>query len=58
MLEIAAEIKKAREQPISLTITKRHLKQAGFYGRIVVKKPLVRRRYRQKRLQWANEYRN
>lgn len=54
--EIAAEINAGRRKSISVTTVKRRLYKAGLYGRVAMKKPLLRRQNKQKRLNWAREH--
>lgn len=56
--EIAAEMNRDRERPISVTTVKRRLREANLHGRVAVRKPLLRRGNRQKRLHWARTHRN
>jgi len=56
--EITAEFNRSHSKTISLNTTKRRLRQAGLFGRVVVKKPLLRNENKKKRLAWAKEHRN
>lgn len=51
--EIQATINKTRTKPISLTTVKRRLRKKGLFGRVAVRKPLLRPQNRKKRLEWA-----
>lgn len=56
--EIAAQINLSRDLPVSTSTVKRRLREAGLFGRVAVKKPLLRRQNKIKRLQWAQEHKN
>lgn len=56
--EITAEINRGRRRPVSVSTTKRRLKEANLHGRVALRKPLLRRGNRKKRLQWAQNHRN
>lgn len=56
--EIAAQINESRDLPLSISTVKRRLREAGLFGRVAVKKPLLRRQNKIKRLQWAKEHKN
>lgn len=56
--EIASEFNRGRPHRISVSTVKRRLHEGNLYGRIAVRKPLLRRGNRQKRLQWAQQHRN
>lgn len=56
--EIAAEINRGRQRPISVSTVKRRLKEANLHGRVAHRKPLLRRGNRLKRLQWARLHQN
>lgn len=45
-------------QPISTSTVKKRLRDYGFFGRIAVKKPLLKSVNRRKRLKFAKEHRN
>lgn len=54
--ELAAFVQKSLKKKISVTTVKRRLHEKGLYGRIAVKKPLLREVNRRKRLIWAKEH--
>lgn len=54
--EIAAEINRGREKSISVTTVQRRLRSAGLFGRIAMRKPLLRKQNKVKRLEWAREH--
>lgn len=56
--EIAAEVNVSRQKPVSVTTVKRRLRQAGLYGRIAMRKPLLRKGNKVKRLTWAREHKD
>lgn len=56
--EIRAEINESLAQTISVETVKRRLRRKGFFGRIAVKKPLLKREHRQKRLAFARKHQN
>ena len=49
---------RSHSKSISLTTTKRRLRQAGLSGRIAVRKPLLQIGNKKKRLQWVIDHRN
>ena len=56
--EITSGFNRSHSKSISLTTTKRRLRQAGLSGRITVRKPLLRIGNKKKRLQWAIDHQN
>lgn len=56
--EIAAEINRSRMNPVSVSTVKSRFNKAGLYGRITVKKPLLRPQNKKKRLEWAKQHRH
>lgn len=56
--EIRAEVNKTRSDPVSLTTVKRRLRDAKLFGRVVVRKPLLRPQNKKKRMQWALNHRD
>ena len=56
--ELAAEINRSRDTPISVTTVKRRLRQVGLRGCIAVRKPLLRKQNKKKRLEWAKSHQN
>lgn len=55
---IRAEMNKSLPEPISDSTVNRRLHAAGLFGRVAVKKPLLRKQNKQKRLKWAKEHVN
>jgi len=55
--EIAAEINRGRRDPVCVPTVKSRLNKVGLYGRIAVRKPLLRPQYKKKRLEWAKRHR-
>jgi transposase len=49
--EIRAEVLKCRREPVSLTTVKRRLRDVKLFGRVAVRKPLLRPQNKKKRLQ-------
>lgn len=56
--EIAAEVSVGRRKQISVTTVKRRLGKAGLHGRVAVRKPLLRKKNKQKRYAWAQAHKN
>jgi len=56
--EITAEINRGRKDPVSVSTVKSRLNKAGLYGRVAVKKPLLRPQNKKKRLDWAKQHRH
>lgn len=56
--EIRVEVNETLTEPISTDTVKRRLRDNGFFGRIALKKPLLKPQHRQKRLEFARKYRN
>nr|XP_032528103.1 uncharacterized protein LOC116778268 [Danaus plexippus plexippus] len=56
--EIRAEVNKSRSTPVSLTTVKRRLRDANLFGRVAVRKPLLKPQNKKKRMQWALTHRN
>ena len=56
--EITSGYNRSHSKSISLTTTKRRLRQAGLSGRKAVRKPLLRIGNKKKRLQWAIDHQN
>lgn len=56
--EIRAEVNKSRSEPVSLTTVKRRLRDANLFGRVAVRKPLLRPQNKRKRMQWAHTHRD
>lgn len=56
--EIRAEVNKSRSTPVSLTTVKRRLRDAKLFGRVAVRKPLLRPQNKKKRMQWALTHRD
>lgn len=54
--DITAEVNKTFKNPISESTVRRRLKEKGIYGRVAVKKPLLRPANVKKRFQWAKEH--
>lgn len=54
----APEINETRKKPLSLTTVKRRLRHAGLFGRVAVRKPLLRPQNKQKRLEWAKKHKD
>ena len=55
-VEISREINRTRDDPVCVTTMKIRLYQAGLFGRITVRKPLLRAIHKCKRIQWAKEH--
>lgn len=55
---IRAEINKTTNVPISLTTVKRRLRDGGLFGRVAVRKPLLRPQNKLKRLEWARNHKD
>lgn len=53
---IRAEINESLPVTISDSTVKRRLHNVGLFGRVAVKKPLLRKQNKQKRLKWAKEH--
>lgn len=51
--KIRAEVNKSLNKPVSLTTVKRRLRNAKLFGRVAVRKPLLRPQNKKKRMQWA-----
>lgn len=56
--EIRAEINKSLDKPISTSLVKYRLNEKGYFGRVAVKKPLLRPPNRRKRLLFAQNHKN
>lgn len=56
--EIRVEVNKTQVKPLSLTTVKRRLRDAKLYGRVAVRKPLLRPQNKKKRMQWALAHRD
>lgn len=56
--EIRAEINKTLVKPVSTSLVKNRLNEKGYFGRVAVKKPLLRPANRQKRLLFAKTHKN
>jgi transposase len=56
--EICAEVNKTRSEPVSVTTVKRRLRDAKLFGRVAVRKPLLRPQNKRKRMQWALTHRD
>lgn len=54
--EIRAEVNKSRSKPVSLTTVKRRLRDANLFGRVAVRKPLLRPQNKRKRMQWVLDH--
>lgn len=57
-VNICSEINKTREQPVSVTTVKNRLLDVGLFGRVAIRKPLLKTVHKQKRLQWAKIHSN
>lgn len=55
---IKEDLNKTRKCPLSVDTVKRRLRDAGLYGRVACRKPLLRNVNKVKRLQWAKKHRN
>lgn len=51
--EIRVEVDKSREKPVSVSTVKRRLRDANLFGRVAVRKPLLKPRNKKKRMQWT-----
>lgn len=56
--EIRAEINKTLSKAISTSLVKSRLVEKGYFGRVAVRKPLLRPANRRKRLIFAQKYKN
>lgn len=56
--EIASQINESRIESVSIATVKRRFNEKGLYGRIAVKKPLLRLTNKKKRLEWANQHKD
>ena len=57
-VEISREMNRTRDDPVCVTTMKNRLHQAGVFGRITVRKTLLRAIHKCKRLQCAKEHSN
>ena len=55
---ITAQLNQCCEKNVSTFTVRRRLCEAGLYGRIVVKKPVLRKQNYVKRFQWAKLHKN
>ena len=51
--QVHPEVKKSQSKPVSLTKVKRQLRDAKLFGRVAVRKPLLRPQNKKKQMQWA-----
>lgn len=56
--EIRTEVNETLDAPISTNTVKKRLREAGYFGRVAVKKPLLKPEHRRKRLKFARKHRN
>ena len=56
--EIQADFNRSHEKNISVSTVQRRLRSAGLYGRIAVRKPLLRAINKKKRLVWAKQHKD
>lgn len=56
--EITADFNIGHDIRISVDTVKRRLRSFGLFGRLSVRKPLLRSQNKKKRLQWAQKYKN
>lgn len=56
--QIASEINSSLVQPISITTVRQRLRENGLFGRVAVKKPLLRPVNKRKRLAFARKYKD
>ena len=56
--EIQAQFNARHSKDISLNTIKQHLRSANLWGKVAVRKPLLRPINKQKRLKWAKEHQN
>jgi hypothetical protein len=56
--QLADPLNSTRKTPVSTSIVKRQLRDAGLLGRVAKKKPYLRLANQKKRLRWANEHRH
>jgi len=56
--EITSYVNSKRSTAVSVDTVKRRLRNAGLFGRVAVKKPLLRKENKKKRLIWAREHQN
>lgn len=54
--ELLSDLNSSRSKAVSLATVKRRLNSRGLYGRVAVKKPLLRSTNKTKRLLWARKY--
>ena len=56
--KIQVQNNRSHEQSVSVSTVQRRLRSAGLWGRVAVRKPLLRHGNKQKCLKWAMEHRN
>lgn len=56
--QIREQMNSSRSKPVSVTTVKRRLRDAGLFGRVAVRKPLLRPQNKKKRMQWALTHRD
>lgn len=56
--EIRAEINEMREKSLSVSTIQRRFRHAGIFGRVAVRKPLLRPQNKIKQLEWAKTHQN
>lgn len=56
--EIRVEVNKSREKPVSVSTVQRRLRDAKLFGRVAVRKPLLKPQNKKKRMQWALTHRD
>ncbi|XP_051505930.1 uncharacterized protein LOC127413102 isoform X1 [Myxocyprinus asiaticus] len=56
--QLTASLNSTHSTPVSCTTVKRRLRGAGLMGRIAKKKPLLKQKNKNKRLEWAKKHRH
>ena len=56
--EITAQINRSHDLSLSTSTVQRRLREASLFGRVAIKKPLLRQENKRKRLRWAREHKN
>lgn len=56
--EIRAAVNQSRSEPVSLNTVKRRLRDANLFGRVAIRKPLLRPQNKKKRMEWALAHRD
>jgi len=56
--DIAAQTNMWHDLALSTSTVQRRLREASLFGRVAIKKPLLRQQNKRKRLQWARDHKN